>query len=177
MAAQANQIIECGVCAEDISGTSYPAGTDRVCADCAKENIIPLLLDSLKYETRYPAMWGGGEALDHHAYADLLPADFAVQLEAKANEYSIPGASRLYCRNVCSGNPKNTEGALMPSQIRILRAHDWPVRTCDAFLGAKTAGKENTQCKTCRGWTCTRCGEPGQQKIPGKCEDLSLIHI
>ncbi|KAK3669552.1 hypothetical protein LTR78_010552 [Recurvomyces mirabilis] len=175
-----NTYATCAVCLDDIPITiSFPAGPDAVCSDCAKEEIVPLFLNALKYEIHYPPTWAGDQHLHWEHYQELLPNDYGMLLEKKQFEYYTPLNERLYCQNVLYAdeplpqdhNPQDEQSqtlALTKKQIADANDNGIETRTCGAFR--KKTNSTAAKCGHCAGYACRQCGAPREDaKVETPC--------
>ncbi|KAK0318522.1 hypothetical protein LTR54_010671 [Friedmanniomyces endolithicus] len=143
----------CVTCRDENTGaTSYPAGGHRVCADCAADLIVPIFIDSLRYEAHYPPKLDESTLLNPADYADLLPLDYAHELRCKRNEYEMRSGERLYCHNTVPSKQEHSPSMTYPfhaligtkmalSSTDILQAKNRGIKltTCDEFLGSRSS--------------------------------------
>jgi hypothetical protein len=141
---------ECTLCGDECFGV--PLRVNRrhpyvVDDQCAKENIVPLLLAAKANEFSYPPLWGN-VVIEHKPFLHLLPDDFAQRYNEQRWEYRTPLALRIYCPN------------------KLEKKSDGPKEQCGAFVGEKVnglaQGPNNNikwfKCRICSTRCCKECG-------------------
>ena len=100
---------QCSICTDDhTKHLLVMVDSDKVCLNCFKEHVEPLLQAALKYEAHYPVRWGNSE-LKPFTFARLLPAGFIKDWIDREKEYQTPPADRLYCPHRYRANAAHGE--------------------------------------------------------------------
>ncbi|KAK4900385.1 hypothetical protein LTR27_002610 [Elasticomyces elasticus] len=159
--AQPCDMIECGICADDVpthNSISITPTEDKVCRPCFDEGVKQLFKDALMYEHAYPVKWGS-TTLNPHDFAKYMEPGFIMKWIFRLREYERPRNEKVYCSHLVLSED-NSPMAL--KEVEILSAVDdeKSMHECGSFLGGTlpiTSAISTYACITCQGSTCGIC--------------------
>ncbi|KAM0720186.1 hypothetical protein Q7P37_004322 [Cladosporium fusiforme] len=92
--------LECVLCLEVITGDSVLIDSTEpdfpVCQKCARDDIVPVLIQASQFEVMYPPMCGNLR-IDWRNFIQFLPHGFQENYAKKQLEFDCPVQLRVYC--------------------------------------------------------------------------------
>jgi hypothetical protein len=134
----------CIVCFEDSDGEPFYIDGNGLCETCIQNDIIPQFLEALKFEIKFPVVFGHTELFPHE-FEDFFDdyETFADSWEKRIREYDTPVKERVYCAG------------------------------CDGFVCRRVRDTDEdapdlAHCETCNSNVCSKCGNFGHLAL--ECE-------